>query len=149
MRGGVVLAVAAVLAVAGCSDSESGGLEEQPVVSVSYDAGAVSVPTGEMLRVEFGWINPSIGDSWYLVGEADASVLAEIGSDTYEHPDCGDGMAGCDQGLNWEFKAVAPGETTVSFQYCYRSSPENCVGDDRGDDTAPPPPVHLTVEVTN
>ena len=133
MRIGLVLVVSLALALVGCSGADS---------TVSYDAGTASVSDGETLRIDFGSINPSVGDSWYLVGEPDSAVLTEIGSETDFECD----EPGCGGELTWDFEAVGQGETTLVFQYCFRSGPEDCVGDNQ--DSAPPEPVELTVEVT-
>ncbi|MGH8791421.1 MAG: protease inhibitor I42 family protein [Stackebrandtia sp.] len=155
MRSGMAPAVILTLALGGCLDPESGELteeSEEPAASVPADAGIASVSVGETLRVEFGWINSSIGDSWHLVGAPDPSVLTEVGAEYTDHPDCEEGASGCDSGLAWDFETVAAGTTTVEFQYCYRSAPDDCVGaglDENGEPAEPPPPEVLTVEVTD
>lgn len=129
------LAIASLLAVSGCS---------MPDVTVAHDAGSATVAVGETLRVDFGEVNPSVGDNWFLVGEPDAAVLTEVGSETEEVSDC-DGT-GCPAELTWDFEAVGEGETTLVFQYCFRTGPEDCMGD--SNDGPAPAPVELTVQVT-
>ncbi|GAB3225119.1 hypothetical protein GCM10027447_14240 [Glycomyces halotolerans] len=132
--------MALALALSACSGEPD---EEN---TVSFDAGTATVSAGERLWVDFGWVNFSVGDNWSLVGEPDAGVLAEFDRYSQTHPDCEDGMAGCESRLYWVFDAVAEGETTLVFQYCFRTGPEDCVGD--AGDSDPPEPVELTVEVT-
>lgn len=129
------LAIALALAVTGCSGADS---------TVSHDAGTATVAVGETLRVDFGEVNSSVGENWFLVGEPDSVVLTEIGSDA-DASDCG-GDVGCPVDLTWDFEGVGRGETTLVFQYCFRTGPDDCVGDT--DDGPAPAPVELTVEVT-
>ena len=84
--------------------------------------GAVTIPVGEKLLVDFGSINNSVGDDWFLVGPADPAVLADEG-DHYDS-ECDD--PGCGARMWWRFAGVAPGTTGVTFQYCYRSRPPAC-----------------------
>jgi predicted secreted protein len=102
------------LVVAGCGGPR--------VVGVDVSAGSASLAVGETLRINFGAVNPSIGDSWYLTGAPDPAVLTD--SDWTMDSDCH--QAGCGGQLSWTFRASGPGSTTVTFQYCYRSRPENC-----------------------
>ena len=91
-------------------------------VDVAVSAGSARLAPGETLRVDLGEVNHSIGDSWYLVGTPDPAVLAEKDQD-YDS-DCDD--PGCGGRLRWTFTATGVGSTTVVFQYCYRSRPDNC-----------------------
>jgi predicted secreted protein len=109
-------------------------------VEVKATAGSASLAKGETLRVDFGDINESIGDSWYLVTQPDATILTE--KDQVFDSRCG--QPGCASHMTWLFAAVGPGTTTVVFQYCYRTRPENC---DNGPGRGPADPVHLTVTV--
>jgi predicted secreted protein len=128
------LVIALALAVTGCSGAD---------LTVSHTSGSATVAVGETLRVDFGEVNPSVGDNWFLVGEPDAAVLTETGSET-DDTDC-DGT-GCPVELTWDFAAVGQGETTLVFQYCFRTGPDDCVGD--SSDGPAPAPVELTVAVT-
>ncbi|WP_199044595.1 hypothetical protein [Glycomyces salinus] len=84
-------AIAVLVAVtAGCAEPNEGSVEES-AVEVSADAGTATVGPGETLRIDFGWINSSIGDSWHLVGEPDSGILAEVGEDYTDSPDCEEG----------------------------------------------------------
>jgi predicted secreted protein len=128
-------AVIGALLTAGCFAA--------PTVDVRYDAGAAHLVVGEVLRVTFGEVNPSIGDSWHLVGEPDPAVLGR-GTEDYES-DCRGAAAGCGGQLSWTFPASGKGTTTVVFRYCYRSRPgPECMAEpSRG----PADPVTLTVTV--
>ena len=131
MRASILL-LALALALGGCGGAR--------VVTVPVDAGSAHVAEGEILRIEFGSTNPSIGDSWYLVTPPDATVLGE-GEEFFEsecdQPGCG-GLAG------WSFPARGEGTTSLVFRYCYRSGPDDCQPEpDRG----PTEPVQFTVTV--
>ena len=131
MRASILL-LALALALGGCGGAR--------VVTVPVDAGSAHVAEGEILRIEFGSTNPSIGDAWYLVTPPDATVLGE-GEEFFEsecdQPGCG-GLAG------WSFPARGEGTTSLVFRYCYRSWPDDCKPEpDRG----PTEPVQFTVTV--
>jgi hypothetical protein len=129
------LVLVLVFLVAGCDGPHT--------VDVGYSAGTAQVKTGDRLRVDFGTINTSIGDEWFLVTGPDAAVLSDEGQDSTS--DCLPGAAGCDSHLRWVFTAKAAGSTTVVFQYCYRSRPDQCQPQPgRG----PSDPVRLAVTVS-
>jgi len=112
-------------------------------VDVGYSAGTAQVKAGERLRVDFGTINTSIGDQWFLVSGPDPAVLSDEGQDSTS--DCPAGSSGCSSHLRWMFTAKAAGSTTLVFQYCYRSQPDQCQPQDsRG----PADPVRLAVTVS-
>jgi len=130
---GSVLAAVTAAGLAGCSS----GPEK---VTAELSAGQATLSDGEILRVNFGPYNAGIGDSWYLTTEPDRAVLTDRGQDVDRECD----MPGCDGTLHWEFAAVGPGQTTLVFQYCYRSRPDDC---DPGPDRGPAQPVTLSVTV--
>jgi predicted secreted protein len=113
------------------------------VTTVAYGAGAARLAKGETLAVDFGTVNPSIGDSWYLVTKPDAAVLTERGPE-FEST-CGANRAGCDSHLTWQFTAAGKGSTSMVFRYCYRSQPDNCQPAPSG--RGPTEPVKLDVTV--
>lgn len=130
------LTAAVLLTLTGCSAT----------TEVAHDAGTATASTGETLRVDFGWINTSVGDNWYLVEEPDPEVLREIGKEiSDDHPDCDRGDVGCDVGLVWEFEVVGAGTADLVFQYCFRTGLDDC---QNGGGEPAPEPVTLTVEVT-
>jgi hypothetical protein len=110
-------------------------------VDVRVSDGSARLVVGELLRVDMGRVNTSIGDSWSLVTRPDPAVLTQK-EQQYDPVTC----TGCDQGLKWTFSAVGAGTTTIVFQYCYRSSPPRCQPEpSRG----PQDPVSLNVTVTS
>jgi hypothetical protein len=148
----VGLAIAALLALpvtAGCTRGTGSGNGElrgdlYPAGTlVRYDAGTARVRVQQLVVVDFGTVNTSIGDSWHLVTKPDPAVLTERGP-MFESA-CQANQAGCDAQLRWEFKAAAAGTTSMVFRYCYRSQPTNCqpAPTDRG----PAEPVTLDVTV--
>jgi hypothetical protein len=70
--------------------------------------------------------------------------MTEIGAEQDTVSSC-DGV-GCPSELTGDFEAVSQGETTLVFQYCIRTGPDDCVGD--SSDGPAPAPVEPTVEVT-
>jgi Chagasin family peptidase inhibitor I42 len=130
-----LVTVLLVLAVTACGSD--------PVVTVGYDKGSVSVPVGGRIRVDLGTVSESIGDGWFLIGAPDAKLLKDDGAQY--GPGCGAGMAGCSHSMYWQFTALAKGSTTVRFRYCYRSRPERC---DTGPGRGPAQPVLILVTVS-
>jgi hypothetical protein len=112
-------------------------------VDVNYTAGSAQVAVGDRLRVDFGTVNTSIGDAWFLIGPPNASVLTDDGGDYAST--CLPGMVGCDSQLRWQFTAKGAGSTELIFRYCYRSNAATC---DPGPGRGPTEPVHLAVTVT-
>jgi hypothetical protein len=124
-------ALALVLVAAGCGPSQ---------VRVPVTAGSATLRTGEILRVDFGTVNPGIGDAWFIATKPDGAVLSE--SDQIFDSSCG--QPGCDQHMAWTFTANGAGTTTVVFRYCYRSRLDQC---DPGPGRGPKDPVPLAVTV--
>jgi predicted secreted protein len=126
------IATVCLVVLAGCGAN---------TVEVSALDGTARVPRGDVLRVDLGKVNSSIGDSWHLVEKPDPAILSD-GDSEYDS-DCEN--PGCGGRLGWKFTARGPGTTTLVFRYCYRSRPDNCQSQpDRGPDQ----PVKLTVTVT-
>jgi predicted secreted protein len=124
----------ALLAAAACAGPR--------VVTVPVGAGSAHVEAGEVLQVDLGEVNPSIGDAWFLVHPPDAAVLGE-GEESFES-ECDE--PGCGGRATWTFTARSPGTTRLEFRYCYRSRPDDCQPQpDRG----PSGIVALTVTVGN
>jgi hypothetical protein len=110
-------------------------------VEVQVGDGSARVKRGDVLRVDLGEVNASIGDSWYLVEKPDPAILDE-GERDYD-TDCDE--PGCGGRMAWLFTARGPGTTTLVFRYCYRSRPDNC---EPQPDRGPDQPVNLAVTVT-
>jgi predicted secreted protein len=130
----IVLLAVGTLAV-GCSGPA--------VRTVAVTDKAASLRVGEVLRVDIGEVNPSVGDSWFVVSGADGTILGE-GERDYAS-DCAAGEAGCGGRLAWEFPAVHAGETDLVLRYCYRSKLSDCKGSPGGD---PSQPVTIHVMVS-
>ena len=140
-RGRATCLVAAVVVavLAGCS----GGSGDDPV-TIGVAARQVTLAEGEVLRVDLGPYNASIGDSWQVTGAPDPAVLHDDDQTIEPDPDCGAGQIGCGGTLTWEFTAIGRGSTTIEFRYCYRSRVPDC---DPGPDRGPAQPVTLGVTV--
>ena len=126
------LAAAALLALAGCSGPN--------VVTVPIETGSAHVEEGEVLKVDLGVGNPSVGDQWFLVEPPDPAVLSD-GERTFD-PECD--QPGCGGRTSWTFTARSKGSATVVFRYCYRSQPDNCQAEPH---RGPSEPVEFTVTV--
>jgi hypothetical protein len=137
MRPVVVLSVS-VLLLAGCSEPNEDD-------TVPVDAGTATVAAGDELWVYIGEASESVGDNWYLVEEPDSDALVETERVYKRGLACNLGLTGCDHRLYWGFEATAAGETELVFQYCLRTTLEDCEG---GSGQEPPEPIELTVTVT-
>ena len=103
--------------------------------------GAVTLPLGKTLVVDFGYLNNSVGDDWFLVSPPDPAVLTDDGQDYDSECD----ESGCGADMSWLFGTAGAGSTTLTFKYCYRSRPPNC---DTTEGRGPDEPVTLTVTVS-
>ncbi|GAB4007429.1 hypothetical protein GCM10029992_61150 [Glycomyces albus] len=133
----MVLAVF-LLVLSGCS-----GPDEDSTVPL--DSSTATIAVEEELWVDMGEVSTSVGDNWFLVGEPDPEVLAETEQVHERSLACNLGLTECGDRLYWGFEAVAPGETTLVFQYCLQTGLDDCEG---GTGIEAPEPVELTVAVT-
>lgn len=134
----LLVAVTALAGLTSCSGPDP--------TTVDAGAGSVRVGTQGELRVRVGEAGASIGKWWFLTGEPDPAVLEELGTHVEGCEDTSGAATGCSGTLIWTFRPVAPGTTSLTFQYCWRSSPDDCHG--RGGAPAPDP-VRLRVTVTD
>ncbi|WP_024285375.1 protease inhibitor I42 family protein [Cellulomonas sp. KRMCY2] len=137
MRRAVVLIAPLLLVIAGtagCSDGSDGR-----TVTVDFAAQAVALEVGDLLVVDLGTVNASVGDGWDLVVEADPAVLgaAEVRSEYLGD----EGEVGGPSTLAYAFEAVGPGTTTIELQYAYRGSTAEA-------DTGRVDPAHTSLRVT-
>lgn len=116
-----------------------------PIVVPIGEAGAISIPAGKQLIIDFGRYNGSAGDSWTLVTKPDPLILEDHGTLLDRENACPKDADGCSSTLAWQFLALKAGTTTMRFQYCYRSSPPKC---DAEPSRGPKDPVEATVTVT-
>lgn len=130
---GVILACALLVS---CGGSE--------VVTVDASRGAASVPQGHTLAVRLGEAGASTGQWWFLTEDPNSQVLKVGESHVSGCGEDGESAPGCTGKLVWEFAAIAPGRTSVQFQYCFRSEPPNCQSGEYG----PAEPIQLKVTVT-
>jgi hypothetical protein len=119
------------------------GCSGPTVRTVGLTDKAVSLHVGEVLRVEFGKVNPSVGDAWFIVSGADGTVLG--GGERDYTSDCDAGQAGCGGELAYEFPAKYAGQIDLVVRYCYRT--ELAVCQPRPGD-APSEPVTIRVTVS-
>lgn len=105
----VLAALVASATLSGCTGAQK---------TVDYTDTSVSLSPGETLVVDFGFINPSIGDEWIITAQPDATVLEE-GRSSFDsgQPDPPPGSGG---ELVYRFAPVGSGTTTISFEYRYR-----------------------------
>lgn len=103
----VLLTAAALTGCAGAAEK-----------TVDYTESAVTLSSGETLVVDFGFINPSVGDEWIITTEPDPAVLEE-GKSSFrsEQPDPPPGSGG---ELSYRFAPAGSGTTTIAFEYRFR-----------------------------
>lgn len=110
-------AVGAIVAV--CSlplTACSAGLE----TSIAYTASSVTLAPDEALVVDFGDINPTVGEEWVLTREPDPAVLGP-GDERSRY--LGDeGETGAPSALTYRFAPVGEGTTVIQFEYRFRGA---------------------------
>lgn len=112
-RTAALLASALLLSVglAGCSASEK---------IIDYTDTAATLAPGEVLIVDFGEVNATVGNAWVIVEEPDAAILGE-GEERSDY--LGEsGETGAASDLSYRFAAVGEGTTTIEFEYRFRGS---------------------------
>lgn len=87
---------------------------------VEYMSSSVSLGLGEVLIVEFGEVNTSVGDAWVLTRAPDPAVLGEGDERTRYLGD--EGETGAPSELTYRFRAVGGGTTVIRFDYQFRGS---------------------------
>lgn len=127
-RSSTLLVLASVVAGALMGCAEATTVSGTPVgpstarVSVPSTVGDVRLAVGDTLAVEFGIVNLSVGDQWRVAEDPDPEVLAEMLADgagaDQEPPPPGSATR-----LTMRFVAVAPGSTSLTFQYSHRGGP--------------------------
>ena len=114
----VVVAAVVGLGIAGCA-----GVAEK---TVEHTTESVTLAPGETLVVDFGEINPSVGDAWVITQEPDAAVLGPGEEETRYTGE--EGMAGAPSELSYRFAPVGTGTTVIEFEYQFRGAvPEDPV----------------------
>lgn len=88
--------------------------------TVDYRSSSVTLAPGEALVVDFGEINPTVGDDWVIVREPDPAVLGS-GDDRTRYLG-EDGEAGAPSELSYRFAPVGEGTTVIEFEYQFRGS---------------------------
>ncbi|WP_146008121.1 protease inhibitor I42 family protein [Microbacterium aurantiacum] len=106
----VVVATIMGLGIAGCA-----GAAEK---TVEHTADSVTLAPGETLVVDFGEINPSVGDAWVITQEPDAAVLGPGEEETRYTGE--EGMTGAPSELSYRFAPVGTGTTVIEFEYQFR-----------------------------
>lgn len=121
----------AALAVTGCAqasdpdstdangDGQSNG-DFTVDVTADYTDEEVTLAEGDVLEVDFGTINQSIGDEWSVTQQPDASVL--VTTIRPGDPNATPVAPGSDTQFSLFYEAVGTGETSITFQYTYRGT---------------------------
>jgi type 1 fimbria pilin len=89
-------------------------------VTVDYTDEEVTLAEGDVLEVDFGTINMSIGDEWGITSQPDSSVV--VNTVRPGDPNATAVAPGSDTEFSLYFEAVGTGETSVTFQYSYRGT---------------------------
>lgn len=110
----VAVALTAIAVLSGCAAS----------TTVGYGAAAATIAPGESLIIDFGSVNPSVGDEWNITVEPDAAV-ADSGK--WEFHNQGEAAAtGTPSDLQYIVRGVDAGTTMIRFEYRFRGEiPEN------------------------
>lgn len=129
-RAGVVAAAVVSLAtVMGCSGgggSTTTGADTGSSKLVFKEGDTdISVARGDTFAIRLK-ANPSVGDSWQVVQAPDPRVAEPKGEPTmkYDSPNPEPGAGGQ---LEFKYKAVGDGTTTIRFYDCYRCGPGGTV----------------------
>lgn len=108
---------ALVATVMGLGSAGCAGAAEK---TVEHTAGSVTLAPGETLVVDFGEINPSVGDGWVITQEPDGAVLdAGVEETRYTGEE---GMTGAPSELFYRFAPVGTGTTVIEFEYQFRGA---------------------------
>lgn len=117
----------AALAITGCaqaSDPDSTDAQDNGDftvnVTVDYTDGEVTLAEGDVLEVNFGTINTSIGDEWGITAQPDSDIV--VNTVRPGDPNATVVAPGSDTEFSLYFEAVGTGETSVTFQYSYRGT---------------------------
>ncbi|WP_181164357.1 hypothetical protein [Microbacterium foliorum] len=108
-----VVAVAAFLSLGltGCSAAER---------TIDYSTSSVTLAPGEALVVDFGEINPTVGDAWVITREPDPAVLGP--GDERSRYLGQDGETGAPSEVSYRFPPVGDGTTVIQFEYQFRGA---------------------------
>ncbi len=108
-----VVAVAAFLSLGltGCSAAEK---------TIDYSTSSVTLAPGEALVVDFGEINPTVGDAWVITREPDPAVLGP--GDERSRYLGQDGETGAPSEVSYRFPPVGDGTTVIQFEYQFRGA---------------------------
>lgn len=97
--------------------------------TVDYTTSAVTLAPGEALVVDFGEINPSVGDAWVVTREPDPEVLHE--GELRSHYLGDEGSTGGPSHVSYRFAPEGDGTTVIEFEYQFRGSVPTDVADQR------------------
>lgn len=108
-----VVTVAAFLGLGltGCSAAEK---------TIDYSTSSVTLAPGEALVVDFGEINPTVGDAWVITREPDPAVLGP--GDERSRYLGQDGETGAPSEVSYRFAPVGDGTTVIQFEYQFRGA---------------------------
>ncbi|WP_141651299.1 protease inhibitor I42 family protein [Microbacterium sp. 3J1] len=115
MRDGLRLYVAGAVALLGLCLSGCAAAAEQ---RVDHTTSSVSLTPGEALVVDFGTINPTVGDAWVITREPDPEVLGP-GEERSRYLGQ-DGEAGAPSEVSYRFPPAGQGTTVIQFEYQFR-----------------------------
>ena len=105
----IVLLCAAALTLAACG----GKTTETPAIEISEAGKNIEVTAGNEFKIVIE-SNPSTGYHWDLVGGLDGSMVQFVSTEYRASEPVMPGSGGKDV---WIFKAIAPGETSITLGY--------------------------------
>lgn len=107
----VTVAASLGLGLTGCSAAEK---------TIDYSTSSVTLAPGEALVVDFGEINPTVGDAWVITREPDPAVLGP--GDERSRYLGQDGETGAPSDVSYRFAPVGDGTTVIQFEYQFRGA---------------------------
>jgi inhibitor of cysteine peptidase len=110
---------AAVLVVAGCTTSASGGATTE--LTAADSGSAIEVGNGQSIVIKLD-ANSTTGYGWQQVPGLDESVVKLV-SESYEPTTASPGMVGVGGTDTWTYQAVGAGTTTIALAYQRPSDP--------------------------
>lgn len=106
-------AFALTLGLTACSSSTG-------PVSIDHTEPSATVSAGQKLTIDFGEVNPSVGDGWVVINTPDTSVIS-AGEQEVKPVDKKNAIGG-PATLKFVFEAKKPGTTELEFEYRYRGN---------------------------
>ncbi len=107
----IFIVLAAALTLAACAPSTPAGPTPIPTLAVSDPGKTIEVTAGNEFKIVID-SNPTTGFHWELVEALNTKVVDYVWKDYIPDQPVMPGSGGKD---SWRFKAIAPGQTTITL----------------------------------